>query len=78
VTTVNDSAGLEAHHESRNDMSGEREMITTASKSAAKKLSLKRESLRELSTTDLNKVVGGGTTKDQPNPLTIIFRTLPI
>jgi len=76
VTTVNDSAGLEAHHESRNDMSGEREMITTASKS--KKLSLKRESLRELSTTDLNKVVGGNTTQDQPNPLTIILRSLTV
>jgi hypothetical protein len=34
-------------------------MITKSSKSETRKLSLKRETLRELTTTDLEKVVGG-------------------
>jgi hypothetical protein len=43
----------------QDDRSGERKMITKSSKSETKKLSLKRETLRELTTTDLEKVVGG-------------------
>jgi hypothetical protein len=48
--------------------------MITKSAAKTKKLSLKRESLRELNTTDLDKVVGGQTTRATPAPTTLIYR----